>query len=95
MTKLHNLKIDALTSEDITIIISKYESIVRKNTDENWDAMAAVANDRDGDVVFEVWETAEDLGFTELTDADRDALCDAGDRLKERLGLEVDARQAN
>jgi hypothetical protein len=83
-----------LTETQITAVITEYESIVRINTTADWDAIAEVAADTDGEVVYEVWDTANDCGFTELTDADRDALGNAAGVLKERLATEVSARPA-
>jgi hypothetical protein len=81
-----------LTETQIATIIAEYEAIVRINTTPDWDAIAEVAADTDGEVVYEVCDTANDLGFTELTDADRDALGDAAGVLKDRLAAEVAAR---
>jgi hypothetical protein len=82
-----------LSNTQISAIIAKYEEIVRGNTDENWDAVAEVASDTEGDVIYEVWDTANDLGFTELSDTDRDALGDAVDILKQRFAVEVSNRK--
>lgn len=78
-----------LSETQISVIIAKYEEIVRHNTDEKWNAIAQVAADTDGEVIYEVCYTAYDLGFTELSDADRDALSDAVDVLKNRFSTEV------
>ena len=82
-----------LNHTQISAVIAKYEEIVRQNSDENWDAIAEVAADTEGEVVYEVWDTANDLGFTELTDADRDALSDASEVLKRQLFIQVSNRQ--
>jgi hypothetical protein len=74
-----------LWSEDVAKIIAEYESIVRSN-----DAVLAVANDKDGEVIFEVWDVARDLGYS-LSDRDHDVLEGAAQALKERLGAEIDS----
>jgi len=81
-----------LNDTQINAVMAAYEAIVRRNTDDNWDAVAEVAADDAGEVIYEVWDTAHDLGFTDLSDADRDALGDATYILKDRLAAEVAAR---
>ena len=72
-----------MTEEDIAKVIASYDEDVRAN-----DAAAEVAADKQGEVAFEVLDTAHDLGYTDRTNADDAALRRAARDYRERLAVE-------
>lgn len=81
-----------LSDTQITAIISKYEDTVRRNTNVDWDAISLVAADEDADVIYEVFDTAWEMGHPLLTDQDVFRLAYATDDLKAKLAAEVSSR---
>lgn len=72
-------------------IIAHYESIIRSNTTAEWDAIALVAFDDQGEVIYEVFDTASDLGYS-LSGPGLDLLAKEAEALKARLRIEVGER---
>lgn len=81
-----------LSDTEVEAVIAHYDEIVRGNaeTTKTHDVIAEVIADDTGEVVWEVVETAEEMGH-DLTDADRDALQDAADAYRARLAAEREA----
>ena len=52
-----------LTQEQYEVIAAKYNEIVIGNTDETWNAAAAVLADTELEVYWEIADVAYDLGF--------------------------------
>ena len=82
-----------LSDTQISAIISEYEDTVRRNTNVDWDAIFLVAADEDADVIYEVFDTAYDMGHASLTGKDIFRLAYATDDLKIKLAAEVSSRQ--
>lgn len=72
-------------------IIAHYESIIRQNTTPDWDAIALVAFDHQGEVLSEIFDTASDLGYS-LSGPGLDLLAKEAESLKARLRVEVGER---
>lgn len=72
-------------------IIAHYESAIRQNTTPDWDAIALVAFDDQGEVLYEIFDTASDLGYS-LSGPGLDLLAKEAEALKARLRVEVGER---
>lgn len=88
-----------LTQANIKQIISQYDSEVRANTSPSYDALRAVARCEDDDIMWEVVEVAERMGYLLKHDpsnqTDLDALQDAADAYQTKLRAELDASDIN
>jgi hypothetical protein len=73
-------------------VIDTYDAIIRSNSTADYDAVHAVVNNSDGEVGWEVVQTARDLGY-ELDELDVDALFEAVEGYRSRLAAEVASRQ--
>jgi hypothetical protein len=65
------------THADVERVMARYDEIVTGNRSADWDTFRAVEADIDGDVIFEVLDTATEMGFVRETDEDSDAWFDA------------------
>lgn len=63
------------TQQEYEAMAAKYNEVVIGNTDENWNAAAAVLADTTGEVIYELSDIAFDIGF-EVQGATFDRLYD-------------------
>lgn len=79
------------TATDLLRILTRYDEVVRGNTSDEWDAIAAVAEDRHGEVASEVGETAIELDH-QMSDEWADILGRLVPIYRDALRLEVAER---
>jgi hypothetical protein len=82
-----------LTDADIKEIIAQYDVEVRANTSPSYDALRAVATCEDDDIMWEVIEVAERMGYLSGSGSsgttDVHALQDAADAYQAKLRAEL------
>ena len=82
-----------LTHADIKQIVAQYDAEVRANTSPSYDALRAVATCEDDDIMWQVIEVAERMGYLPESDpsgtTDVRALQEAADAYQAKLRAEL------